>query len=110
MRIRPGRGRSLVAGIGVLLVTLVGAVMMSSFGTFQAGMGTSFTGTFRIVWILFGLLAAAASFYNAFSERGMSLYEVELDAAGKAESFCPQCGQPVSTDDRFCRHCASPLH
>lgn len=109
MNIRPGRGRSLIGGVAALLVTLVGAVMMSSFNTFQMGAGMGFIGIFRIVWIVFGLVAAGASFYNAFSDRGLPLYEVEVDNGPRDEEFCPQCGKPVGSDDRFCRHCAAPL-
>jgi hypothetical protein len=77
--------------------------MMSSF----ARMGGPI-GIFLIIWLIVGLLAAAASFYNAFSERGLPLYEVELREGGE-QSFCPQCGRSVGAADEFCRHCGAHL-
>ena len=103
MKIRPGRTRSLVAGIAVLLVTAVGAIMVSSFGQFGGPIGI-----FMIAWVLFGLGAAAASFYNAFSERGLPLYEVEMNER-EGQAFCPQCGRPVGGNDEYCRHCGTDL-
>ena len=115
MRIRPGRGRSLAAGIGVLLVTIVGLVMLSSFGGMirGPGMGIGPAGVFTIVWVIFGLIGAGVSFYNAFSRRGVALYEIDVERyedAGEGEgAFCPQCGQHVEADSRFCRYCGTSL-
>jgi hypothetical protein len=103
MKIRPGRTRSLVGGVVALLVTVVGAVMLSSWTRFDGTLGI-----FMIVWVVVGLVAAAASFYNALSERGLPLYEVEMrDEEGR--SFCPQCGRPVGAEDGFCRHCGARI-
>lgn len=113
MRIRPGRGRSLVAGIGVLLVTIVGLVMLSSFGGMMRGpgMGIGLAGVFTIVWVIFGLIGAGVSFYNAFSREGVTLYEIDMERREDAGGgmFCPQCGQRIEADSRFCRHCGTPL-
>ncbi len=104
MRIRPGRKRSLFAGIVMLLVTLVGLMMMSQYG----GM----FGPFIIIWLAVGLGGSAMAFYNAFSEEGLPLYEVDVEKDeqnGEPDGFCPQCGRPVGVGDRFCRHCGAPL-
>lgn len=101
MRVRPGRERSLLAGVMALVVMIAGLVMMGSFG----GTG-GFPGLFMLLWVLVGLGAAAMSFYNAFSRRGLPLYEVDLE---EEAGFCPQCGRPVGEGDRFCRHCGASL-
>lgn len=117
MRIRPGRTRSLIAGIAALVVTAVGLLMMSSLGQFggfgspMPGMGGVF-GIFKIVWLAIGLIGAGVSFYNAFSRKGVPLYEIETDqeqSSHNGDQFCPQCGRPISSTDRFCRHCGTQL-
>lgn len=109
MRIRPGRTRSLFAGILMLLVTIVGLAMMGSAGrTMPGGFGP-----FIIIWVVIGLAGAAMSFYNAFSKEGLPLYEVDVDEeqeGGPDGTFCPQCGQPVGEADQFCRHCGAALN
>jgi hypothetical protein len=116
MKIRPGRTRSLITGVMALVVTFLGAVMLSAApdGIF---------GIFRLVWILFGLIAAGAAFYNAFSKEGISLYEIESrqdrserrDPArpdfepGDVARFCPNCGKPASERASFCKYCGESL-
>jgi ribosomal protein S27AE len=102
MRIRPGRTRSLVGGILALLVMFVGLWMMSRFGGFGGP-----PWPFMLLWVLIGLGGAAASFYNAFSRRGLPLYEIDTDSG--EERFCPRCGAPVGLDDQFCSHCGASL-
>ena len=128
MRIREGRGRSLFGGIAALAVMLLGLAMMGSFlgAAGSMGMGSPMggpIGLFMIIWVLFGLIGAGSAFYNAFSKRGLPLYEIDVERRGRladslADSleveggdgtFCPQCGQPVGRDDKFCRHCAARL-
>jgi len=109
MQIRPGRGRSLVGGVVALLVMVIGVVMMLSFGGSFGGF-SNFLMPFLLVWVLVGLVGAAVSFYNAFSRRGLPLYEVDVDQKTEGEgAYCPQCGQPVGRDDDFCRHCGRRL-
>jgi ribosomal protein S27AE len=103
MRVRPGKTRSAFGGVMALLVMLLGVVMMGS----ADGIGFS-TGPFMLVWVLFGLGAAGVAFYNAFSRKGVPLYEIELDDE-ETSSFCPHCGRSVSGDDRFCRNCGTSL-
>lgn len=92
----------------MLLVMIIGLVMMTSFGGF---IGTRFR-AFVIIWLVVGLVGAAMAFYNAFSEEGLPLYEVDVEEDEELERgtvFCPQCGRPVDEDDQFCRHCGAPL-
>ena len=105
MRIRPGRTRSLMAGIMALLVTVGGVVMLTSFGGFGGP-----PVAFLALWVIFGLAGAAAAFYNAFSKRGLPIYEVDVDRedAGEGE-YCPRCGKPVAPEDQFCRNCSASL-
>jgi hypothetical protein len=107
MQIRPGRERSLVAGVVALLLMVVGVVMMLSLGGFSGGL-SNFLLPFLVVWVLIGLVGAAVSFYNAFSRRGLPLYEVDMDQEREG-AYCPHCGQPVGREDEFCRHCGQRL-
>jgi hypothetical protein len=85
-----------------LVVMVAGVWMLTSFGGFGGP-----PWPFVALWVVIGLGGAAAAFYNAFSRRGLPLYEVELDVDG--EEFCPRCGKPVGQDDQFCRHCGASL-
>ena len=105
MRIRPGRTRSILAGLMALVVMVVGLWMLTSFGGFGGLGGPPFP--FLALWVIIGLGGAAAAFYNAFSRRGLSLYEVDLD--DKPEGYCPQCGKSLGSEDQFCRHCGASL-
>lgn len=107
MRIRPGRERSLVAGVVALLVMVVGVGIMFSFGGSFGGF-SNFLLPFLLIWVLIGLVGAAASFYNAFSRRGLPLYEVDMHEEREG-AYCPHCGQPVGREDQFCRHCGRRL-
>jgi ribosomal protein S27AE len=90
--------RSLVGGVLGLAITFVGLWMLSRFGSFGAP-----PWPFMVVWAIVGLGGAAAAFYNAFSKRGLPLYEVDTDA--DTAEFCSRCGQPNGPQDQFCRHC-----
>lgn len=67
-------------------------------------------GLFPILFFVVTLIIAAASFYNAFSDRGIASYEVEIEEPGTGSTrFCPSCGRAVGEGDRFCRHCGAAL-
>jgi hypothetical protein len=97
----------------MLVVMVVGLVMMSRFG---GPMGGVF-GPFIIIWVLIGLVGAGMAFYNAFSEEGLPLYELDVEEEegggdwGNEDKgpYCPQCGKPVEKGDQFCRHCGASL-
>jgi hypothetical protein len=92
-----------VGGIAVLAVMAGGLVMMGQFG-----MGNGVLAPFMVMWVVIGLVGAGVSFYNAFSRRGVALYEIETDGQ-EAGAYCPQCGKPIGQNDRFCRHCGAML-
>jgi len=110
MRIRPGKTRSLIGGILMLVVMIVGLLMMPGNLGIGGPIGSS-VGIFKILWIAIGLIGAAVSFYNAFSEEGVPLYEVDVgeEPESGADAYCPECGKAVREDDRFCRHCGASL-
>jgi len=62
--------------------------------------------------VVIGLTGAGMAFYNAFSEGGLPIYEVDLEDEDQyqGEGFCPQCGKSVGDDDQFCRHCGASLN
>jgi hypothetical protein len=99
MKIRPGRTRSLIAGVLILVVMGAGLIMMGGFPGF---------GPFAIIWVVIGLAAAGMAFYNAFSKEGLPLYEVD-HRQPEGENYCPNCGRPVGRDDHFCKHCGHTL-
>lgn len=108
MRIRPGKTRSLIAGIASIVVMIVGLVMMTRFGGFGVGIAR-FLWPFAVAWVLITLIGAGISFYNAFSDRGVSLYRVDMDQEAFDAGFCPQCGRPIGERDEYCRHCGAKL-
>ncbi len=115
MRIRPGKTRSLIGGILMFVVMTVGLLIMPGDMGIGGPVGSA-VGIFKILWIAIGLIGAAVSFYNAFSEEGVPLYEVDVDAEHEssavehgADAYCPECGKPVRDDDKFCRHCGTSL-
>ncbi len=100
MNVRPGRGQSLIGGVMALVVMFAGLMMMSSGPSGGAGISV-------VVWLLFGLVIAGVSVYNAFSDEGLPTYEIDMKDTG--DSFCRRCGRPASSDDRFCRSCGAAL-
>jgi hypothetical protein len=120
MRIRSGRTRSLIGGVAAIPVMILGLVMMSRFRRATPGPGTGMPiGLFMVLWTVVLLIGAGAAFYNAFSRRGVALYQIDVDAPATPSEqrdtqaanafFCPRCGQPVGRSDAFCRHCGADL-
>ena len=102
-----------MAGVMALVLTIVGLALLAGFGSMR-GLGgmpaLGFSRLFMLVWVLIGLGGAAAAFYNAFSRRGLPLYEIDVEEEDdEPEGFCPQCGRPTGEGDSFCRHCGAPL-
>lgn len=94
----------------MLIVMVGGLVMMGRSGGPAGGV----FGAFTLMWVVIGLAGAAMAFYNAFSEEGLPLYEVDVEAnedrsQDGAGTFCPRCGKRIDPDDAFCRHCGASL-
>jgi hypothetical protein len=60
MWIKPGKSRSLTAGVTFIIVMIAGLVMMASFSGPSAP-----PAPFKIVWVAFALVCAGLSFYSA---------------------------------------------
>ncbi|MDQ4077588.1 MAG: zinc ribbon domain-containing protein [Chloroflexota bacterium] len=115
IRVRPGRTQSLVAGIVAIAMGLFVLVMFTGMGGLFPGgpIGGAF-GLFPLLFLVVVLVIAVMSFYNAFSEKGVPTYEIDIESDRNRESnggrYCPNCGEPVGERDRFCRNCGHPLH
>jgi hypothetical protein len=83
-RVKPGKGVSLLSFFGALAMGLFGVFfllpMVSSAGAGVGPMGSAQT-AFVLIWILVAFGTAAYYGYNAFSERGVSMLDIEPPAA-----------------------------
>lgn len=108
-RVRAGRTGSLLGGIMGLVMLVVGVSLMG--GSLMGGFGAP--PVFVVAWIVICLVISGMSFYNAFSAEGVSLYEIETEAPAAlpqgTTGYCPQCGSPIATGDKFCRQCGTRL-
>jgi hypothetical protein len=131
--VKPGRGPSLMGGIGGVVVGLLGVVW-----TFSAvSMGAPpFFALFGVVFIVMALVGAAYNFYNAANPDRMSTFDItsggeELDPIAKAlghvgpsaeereepsdgprkypGDHCPFCGAAVAGDFDFCPKCGKDI-
>ena len=98
LRIKPGREASILTAFVAVVMGLFGLFVMvpamsamSSFG--PAG---SIGPAFAIVWVLAAFGIAAFYGYNAFSQRGASL--VDIDTTGQTPFFAEREGGPEEED------------
>ena len=125
--IKPGRGPSMMGGIGA-----VGAVIFGIIWTFAAmSIGAPwFFCLFGVVFIVIAGVQAYYNFHNATSENrysafditeeeeeidplqerfGERLTDVESKQIASDGGYCPYCGTPVGKDYRFCRNCGKKI-
>ena len=128
--IKPGRGPSLMGGIGS-----VASIIFGVFWTvmaFQMTKNSPFGGValffplFGVVFVLLGVANAVYSFRNATAKKRYSVVDItdsesepdplnELaaqddEAAGEGQNrFCSYCGEEVSSGFRFCPSCGKEL-
>jgi hypothetical protein len=79
-RVRPSRGVSIVGMIGGIILLIIGVTT-----------GISSSGLFGVFWTLIGIVITGSHAYNAFSENGISEYQVDFEVTDpyqiKEESF-----------------------
>ncbi|MGD2143643.1 MAG: hypothetical protein PVF54_04095 [Anaerolineae bacterium] len=100
MRVQPGRRQSLLVAIAMVLAMAVVLAMIRQFGGRPGGA----FGPLMTAWMVTGLIGAAMAFYNAFSKKGLPLYEAD-DESEDDPVFCPECGRLVGPDVQSCRYC-----
>ena len=128
--IKPGRGPSMMGGIGSIVAVLFGV-----FWTIGAvSMGAPFIfPLFGVLFICMGVAQAVYNFKNATGENRYSSFDIvddreepdpldqrfgkpeqtekkpESAAMSAEDGFCPYCGNRVSGDFEFCPKCGKLL-
>lgn len=128
--IKPGRGPSMMGGIGSIFVALFGV-----FWTITAvSMGAVFMALFGLIFIGIAVVQAIYNFKNATGENRYSAFDIvdeneEVDpfnqkygakkysepqtfegtAMDEDSEFCPYCGVKVSKEFEFCHKCGKKL-
>lgn len=131
--IKPGRGPSLMGGIGAIIAAVFGIFWIVT----AASMGApSFFPCFGFVFIAVGILGGIYHFYNAASRSRMSSFDIttgeeESDPIAEALNvhpsreersdpseepmrrfegdYCPYCGEQVEPDFAFCPKCGKDI-
>lgn len=132
--VKPGRGPSMMGGIGSIFAALFGVI----WTIVALSSGAGFFALFGVCFIGLAIFQAAYNIRNATSENRYSEFDIvdsreEEDPWNRrfgaqrdtqesptqpeqtppqedgAFRFCPYCGQPLSGDFRFCPHCGKEL-
>lgn len=125
--VKPGRGSSMMNGIGGIFAALFGVVW--TWIAVSMGAPAPFA-LFGVVFIGMALADVVYNFHNAAGENRFSEYDITedgeepdplekrreplpppKDAAAEAGEggFCPYCGAETETDYVFCRRCGRKL-
>lgn len=126
--IKPGRGPSMMGGIGSVFAVIFGIVWMAAAA--QMGAPVFFL-LFGLVFIVAAIVQGYYNFHNATSENRYSAFDITEEGEepdplqerfGKQEQemlaekavaaeggFCPYCGAPVEKDHLFCRKCGKQI-
>ena len=123
--IKPGRGPSMMSGVGGIAAVIFGVIW--TIGAASIGAPVFLT-LFGVLFIVVALVSVFYNFHNATSENRMSEFDITEDgeepdplstafektdektrttAAGS--KFCPYCGTPVRDDYEFCNNCGKKL-
>ena len=123
--IKPGRGPSMMGGLGSIFAGVFGVIWTMAAVQMVAGIFA----LFGVVFILFAVLQAVYQFKNATGENRYSEFDITEDGeepdplekrmappSSPAEEnkepgggFCPYCGAPAEKDYDFCRRCGKKL-
>ena len=116
--VKPGRGPSMMGGIGAVIAIVFGIVWTLS----AAQMGAP--GFFPLFGVLFMLLAVSNAIYhfrNAKKKNRDSLYDITDSTFEERESthdafvptpeahYCPYCGTPLVDGARYCQNCGQKI-
>ena len=132
--IKPGRGPSIMGGVGGIVVALFG--IFWTFGAVSMGAPTFFA-LFGIVFVVMSIIGAMYNFYNATSQNRMSTYDITTDteerdpieermgfstlpsSSEKSElprgsrkipgEYCPFCGCKVASNFNYCPKCGKDI-
>jgi len=136
--VKPGRGPSLMGGVGAVFAALFGIIWIVAASSMGA---PPFFALFGVIFVLLAAASAVYNFYNAAARNRMSVLDVttgeeEPDPiaqamgyageAAQAESsddpgrpadgsrqfpgeYCPFCGAKVSADFDYCPKCGKDI-
>ena len=125
--IKPGRGPSMMGGIGSVFSVIFGIFWTIFAVQMEAPF---FFPIFGVIFVLVGIVQAVYNFTNAAGENRFSEYDITedgeepdpLDKAAKktsgqeeqipahsGEGFCPYCGTAASRDYVYCPKCGKLL-
>lgn len=132
--VKPGRGPSLMGGIGNILVAVFGLIW--TIGAISMG-APPFFALFGVVFVVAAISGAVYNFYNATTRNRMSTFDItagneETDPIAKAlghtersgstdsgqatlgprkfpGDYCPFCGAKVSAEFDYCPKCGKDI-
>ena len=112
--IKPGRGPSMMNGLGSLLAAGFGLVW--TIGAASIG-APGFFLIFGALFILAGLISAGYYLLNATQKNRFSIFDITedneepdpLNARLGTVRYCPQCGARMRDGDLFCAQCGNKL-
>lgn len=112
--IKPGRGPSMMEGIGAI----AGIAFCGIWMVFASRIGAPrIFVLFGLVGIVMLLVNAFYSFHNATAKKRFSSFDIAEDGEENdplnerfgEKSFCPYCGEKVESDHRFCSNCGKEI-
>jgi hypothetical protein len=122
--IKPGRGPSMMGGIGSLFCALFGVIWTVA----AASMGAPFFfPLFGVGFVILGIVQAVYQFSNAGRKNRFSAFDItdereepdplnqrfggesEAPGAGGGAGFCPYCGARAEEGYAYCRSCGKKL-
>ena len=120
--IKPGRGPSMMGGIGSVLAVVFGVFWM--LAALSMGAPPFFAG-FGLIFIGMAAAGAVYNFKNAVSKNRCSVYDVvdaseepdplnvrfggQPEGRREAYAFCPYCGAKLDAEDNFCGKCGKQI-